>query len=30
MYRLRVSCAWRDLPDYFGLWNTIYRRFLLS
>jgi transposase len=26
---LRVGCPWRDLPEYFGLWNTIYRRFLL-
>ncbi|AZG73535.1 IS5 family transposase [Shewanella livingstonensis] len=29
LYRLRVGCPWRDLPEYFGLWNTIYRRFLL-
>jgi transposase len=26
---LRVGCPWRDLPEYFGLWNTVYRRFLL-
>jgi len=29
IYRLRVGCPWRDLPEYFGLWNTVYRRFLL-
>ena len=29
LYRMRVSCPWRDLPESFGLWNTIFRRFLL-
>ena len=29
LYRLRVGCPWRDLPECLGLWNTIYRRFLL-
>ncbi len=29
IYRLRVGCPWRDLPEYFSLWNTVYRRFLL-
>lgn len=29
LYRLRVGYPWRDLPECFGLWNTIYRRFLL-
>ena len=29
LYRLRVGCPWHDLPECFGLWNTIYRRFLL-
>ncbi|MCK5819873.1 MAG: transposase [Psychromonas sp.] len=29
LYRLRASCPWRDLPESFGLWNTIYCRFLL-
>ncbi len=29
LYRLRVGCPWRDLPEEFGLWNTIYRRFIL-
>ena len=29
LYRLRIGCPWRDLPEYFGRWNTVYRRFLL-
>jgi len=29
LYRLRVGCPWRDLPECFDLWNTIYRRSLL-
>jgi len=29
LYRMRVGCPWRDLPECFGLWNTVYRRFLL-
>jgi transposase len=24
-----LGCPWRDLPECFGLWNTVYRRFLL-
>ena len=27
LYRLRVGYPWRDLPEFFGLWNTVYRRF---
>lgn len=27
LYRLRVGCPWRDLPDVFGYWNTVYKRF---
>jgi transposase len=27
LYRMRVGCPWRDLPDYFGKWNTIYKTF---
>jgi transposase len=27
LYRLRVGCPWRDLPDSFGRWNTVYKRF---
>jgi transposase len=26
-YRLRVGCPWRDLPDIFGNWNAVYKRF---
>jgi transposase len=26
-YRMRVGCPWRDIPQYFGHWSTIYRRF---
>ena len=29
LYRMRVGCPWRDLPEEFGRWNTIYRRFNL-
>ena len=29
LYRMRVGCPWRDLPESFGLWNTVFRRFLL-
>ena len=27
LYRLRIGCPWRDLPDVFGLWTTIYKKF---
>lgn len=27
LYRMRVGCPWRDLPEYFGRWNTIYKKF---
>lgn len=26
-YRIRTGCPWRDLPDQFGDWNKIYKRF---
>lgn len=27
LYRLRVGCPWRDLPEEFGDWSSIYSRF---
>ena len=27
LYRMRVGCPWRDLPEVFGCWNSIYKRF---
>jgi transposase len=27
LYRMRVGCPWRDLPDFFGAWNAVYKRF---
>jgi len=27
LYRMRAGCPWRDLPTYFGGWNTVYKRF---
>ena len=27
LYRMRVGCPWRDLPQAFGCWNSIYKRF---
>lgn len=27
LYRMRVCCPWRDLPEAFGCWNSIYKRF---
>lgn len=27
MYRMRTGCPWRDLPNEFGLWNSIYNQF---
>lgn len=26
LYRLRAGCAWRDLPQEFGPWQTVYAR----
>jgi len=25
LYRMRVGCPWRDLPKYFGKWNSVER-----
>lgn len=27
LYRMRSGCPWRDLPEAFGRWNTVYKRF---
>jgi transposase len=27
LFRLRTGCPWRDLPERFGKWNTVWRRF---
>ncbi|SDY54681.1 Putative transposase of IS4/5 family [Nitrosomonas sp. Nm58] len=27
LYRMRVGCPWRDLPEAFECWNSIYKRF---
>lgn len=27
LYRLRIGCPWRDIPEYFGRWNSIYKKF---
>ena len=29
LYRMRTAIQWRDLPEEFGLWNTVFRRFNL-
>jgi transposase len=29
LYRMRVGCPWRDLPEYFGDWSAVFRRFNL-
>ncbi|SDI18579.1 transposase, partial [Nitrosomonas sp. Nm132] len=26
LYRMRVGCPWRDLPEVFGCWNSIYKK----
>ena len=30
MWRLRTGAPWRDLPERYGSWKTIYRRFNAS
>ena len=27
LYRMRAGCPWRDLPRYFGKWNSVYKKF---
>lgn len=27
LYRVQTGVAWRDLPEHFGPWNTVARRF---
>jgi transposase len=27
LYRIRTGCPWRDVPVFFGNWNSIYKRF---
>ena len=27
LYRAKVGCPWRDLPERFGPWNSVYNRF---
>ncbi|HHF8101277.1 TPA: Tn3 family transposase [Escherichia coli] len=27
LYRMRTGCPWRDLPEEFGRWNTVFKRF---
>ena len=27
LWKVRTGSPWRDLPAYFGNWNTVYRRF---
>ncbi len=27
LYRMWIGCPWRDLPEAFGCWNLIYKRF---
>lgn len=27
LYRMRIGCPWRDLPEEFGSWNLIYQKF---
>jgi transposase len=27
LFRIRVGCPWRDLPEAFGKWNSVYKKF---
>lgn len=26
LWRTRTSCPWRDLPEHYGCWQTVYKR----
>jgi len=28
LYVLRSGCSWRDVPDYYGKWYTVYMRYV--
>lgn len=30
LYRMRTGCPWRDLPEAFGGWSKVYKRFNAS
>jgi len=27
LWKARTGCSWRDLPEVFGKWNTVFKRF---
>ena len=27
LYRMRTGCPWRDLPSFFGSWNSVFQKF---
>ena len=27
LWKARTGCPWRDLPEFFGNWSTVFRRF---
>ena len=27
LYRFRTGCPWRDLPERYGIWKSVYNRF---
>ena len=27
LFKLRAGCPWRDIPEFFGNWNSIFKRF---
>ncbi|MDR2539676.1 MAG: transposase [Chlamydiales bacterium] len=30
LYEMRTGISWRDLPDFYGSWHTMYTRFKRS